>query len=149
MPTVSLPQPDLDDGEIERIALGLLDCSLPPAEWTHGAHFASALWLLRHRPESAEPEAMRTTISRYNVACGKVNSATEGYHHSITIASLRAAKFHLERDGEGTLADVLSRLMASAQGQSGWLLAHWSPEVLFTPEARGRWVPPDREPLPF
>ena len=35
------------DAEVEHIGRGLLDRSLPKIEWTHAAHFAAALWLLR------------------------------------------------------------------------------------------------------
>ncbi len=32
------------DIEIDRIGRGLLDRSLPKAEWTHAGHFAAAFW---------------------------------------------------------------------------------------------------------
>jgi hypothetical protein len=32
------------DSQIDRIAHGLIDRSLPQAEWTHAAHFAAALY---------------------------------------------------------------------------------------------------------
>ena len=35
------------DADIDRIGLGLLERTLPKAEWTHAAHFAAALWLQR------------------------------------------------------------------------------------------------------
>ncbi|WP_156427320.1 hypothetical protein [Novosphingobium sp. Fuku2-ISO-50] len=40
-----------DDDAIERTARAMIDCSLPKAQWTHAAHFAVALWILRHRPD--------------------------------------------------------------------------------------------------
>ena len=42
--------PHLSDADIERIALGVVDRTLPKPEWTHAAHFAAALWVLR-RPD--------------------------------------------------------------------------------------------------
>lgn len=36
-----------DDETIERVAHGVLDTTWPYAEWSHAAHFAAALWLLR------------------------------------------------------------------------------------------------------
>jgi putative transposase len=37
----------LTDADIDRIALRLIDRSLPKSAWTHAAHFAVALWLLK------------------------------------------------------------------------------------------------------
>lgn len=140
----------LADDDIERIAAGLVDRSLPKREWTHAAHFAAALWLLRHRPALAEPEAMRGLISGYNEATGTANTETAGYHHTITIASLRAARYHLSGFADqAPLGPVLDRLMASAQGDKEWLLAYWTRPVLFSVAARRAWVEPDLAPLPF
>ena len=38
------------DAEVAHIAHGVRDKTLPKPEWTHAAHFAAALWLLRDRP---------------------------------------------------------------------------------------------------
>ena len=35
------------DIEIDRIGRGVLERTLPKAEWTHAAHFAAAFWLIR------------------------------------------------------------------------------------------------------
>jgi len=138
------------DPEIERLALAMVGCSLPKAEWTHEGHFAAALWLLRHRPDLATPDAMRGLIMRYNEATGTPNSDTGGYHHSITIASLRAAAHHLGQHApDAPLAVVLAALMASPHGRSDWLRAHWRRETLFSVAARRGWVPPDLAPLAF
>ena len=45
---------------IERIGRGLVDRSLPEREWTHAAHFAATLWLLRHRHELNLGQAQET-----------------------------------------------------------------------------------------
>lgn len=139
-----------NDADVERLARAMIDCSLPKAEWTHEGHFAVALWLLRYRPELAEHDAMRRLISRYNEATNTPNTDDGGYHHSITIASLRAAAHHLAARGPDTPINVvLAAVMASAQGRSDWLLAHWRRETLFSVAARRDWVPPDLAPLPF
>jgi hypothetical protein len=136
------------DIDIEALALGMIACTLPKAEWTHEGHFAAALWLLRHRPDLATPEATRGLIMRYNESTNTPNTDTGGYHHSITVASLRAAAHHLAGHN-GPLHEVLAALMMSPQGRSDWLLAHWSRDALFSAVARRDWVPPDRAPLPY
>ncbi|GGB17936.1 hypothetical protein GCM10011380_04350 [Sphingomonas metalli] len=137
----------LDEAAIARIATGLLSATLPKAEWTHAAHFAAALWILRHRPDAAD--AMPDVIRTYNVATGGVNSDMAGYHETITRASMRvAARWLAGYPEERPLADILAALLDSPYGRSDWLLAHWSRERLFGAEARRRWVEPDLTPLP-
>ena len=131
------------DAEIAEIARGLLDRSLPRSRWTHAAHFAAALWLLRHGGDFD----MAAIIRGYNAATGTPNDDSSGYHHSITLASLAAARAVLKASPTAPLSDVLARLMAGPCGRSDWPLAHWRHETLFSANARRDWVPPDLLPL--
>ncbi len=136
------------DDEIGRIAHGLLDHSLPKAEWTHAAHFAAALWLMRHRSDLDLPAAMPDIIRGYNTAVGGRNTETEGYHETITQASLTAARaFLAARPKDEPLHATVAALMASALGKPDWILGHWSRAKLFSAEARLVWVEPDLAPL--
>src|SRR6201989_1171391 len=80
------------EADIIRIGEGFLTCTLPRAEWTHAAHFAAALWLMRYRPELDAAQTMPGLIRGYNESVGGVNDDTSGYHQTITQASLRAAR---------------------------------------------------------
>lgn len=138
------------EADIHRIGLGLLDLSLPKAEWTHAAHFAAALWLMRYRPGLDLPRAMPGLIRTYNEATGVANTAAGGYHETITQASLRAARATFDRTPPTTpVFEIANVLMASPLGRSAWLLAYWSEPRLFSPEARRAWCEPDLQPLPF
>lgn len=136
------------DREIDYIARGLLDCTLPKAKWTHTAHFAAAFWLLRRRGMHAMRD-MPGLIRAYNEATGVPNTDTSGYHETITIASLRAAYAWLNERRTAMLHEALNELLDSSYGRSDWLLAYWSKPVLFSPAARRAWVEPDVKPLPF
>src|SRR5450755_10755 len=81
-----------NEAQIIRIGKGLAACSLPRAEWTHAAHFAAALWLMRYRPDLDAARAMPGLIRAYNESVGRVNDDNGGYHETITQASLRAAR---------------------------------------------------------
>jgi len=137
---------ELTEPDIERIAKGVLDLTHPYAEWTHTAHFAAALWLLHHPDVLRQHGGMGPIIRRYNTAVGVPNTDTNGYHATITEASLRGAAAHLR---EGELAPVLATLLASPMGQSRWLLAYWSEDRLMSVTARRGWVEPDLAALPF
>jgi hypothetical protein len=136
------------DLEIDRIGRGLLDRSLPKAEWTHAAHFAAAFWMTR-RPDMHPAHDMPALIRAYNEATGVPNTDTGGYHETITLASLRATGAWLTARPDMALHEALNELLASEYGRSGWLLTYWSRPVLFSVEARRAWVNPDLRPLPF
>jgi len=140
--------PSLTDDDIDRIGRGVVDRTLPKPQWTHAAHFAAAVWVLT-RPHLDAPRDMPGLIRAYNEATGVANTDTEGYHETITLASLRAARAWLDARPGAALSAVLSDLLASPCGRSDWLLAHWSRDVLFSPQARRAWIEPDLRPLPF
>lgn len=136
--------------EIIRIGEGFAACSLPRSEWTHAAHFAAALWLMRHRPELDAPAVMPAMIRAYNESVGRVNDENGGYHETITLASLRALKGVLDANPpDMPLFQIVNALMASGLGNPNWLLDYWSQSRLMSAEARRGWLEPDKKPLPF
>lgn len=136
------------DADIDRIGRGLLERSLPKAEWSHAAHFAAALWLLRH-PMLGAMRDMPRLIRAYNEATGVANTDSGGYHETITRASLRAAQAWLHSRPHTSLSEALNALLKTEFARSDWPLRYWSRSLLFSVEARRSWVEPDLEPLPF
>jgi len=140
----------MSEGQIQAIGQGLLDRSLPKQQWTHAAHLAAALWLLVARPDIDAAVAMPGIIRAYNLACGVANTDTGGYHETITQASLRAVADYVRRQPAGSgLAALCSGLLASPLGDKQWPLTYWSPDCLFSTQARRHWVAPDLQELPF
>ncbi len=133
----------MTDAEITAIAQGVLDRCLPKAKWTHEAHFAAALWLLRH----VETFDMASIIRAYNEATSTPNTDSGGYHESITRASLAIARQALAAAPEQPLSVILAQLMAGPHGRSDWPLTHWRRETLFSVAARRNWIAPDLAPL--
>jgi hypothetical protein len=136
------------DAQIERLGQGLIDRTVPKEEWTHAAHFAAALWLMRGGHDA--PVVMPGLIRAYNESVGGVNSDTSGYHETITQASLRAAKGILDLNGpQVPLFQIANALMATNLGNPNWLLEYWSRDRLMSVDARKAWLEPDLKPLPF
>jgi hypothetical protein len=136
------------DAEIERIGRGLLERSLPKAEWTHAAHFAAAFWVTR-RPDMCAGRDMPGLIRAYNEATGVSNTDTGGYHETITLGSLRASAAWLAAHPNMPLYEALNGLLTAEYGHSDWLLTYWSRALLFSVAARRSWVEPDLRSLPF
>jgi hypothetical protein len=133
-----------NDDDIGRLVGGLLDHSLPQAQWTHAAHFAATLWLLRHASHPPLEGRLPAIIRSYNAASGAQNTDHSGYHETITQASLAAARRFLDgQPPEAPLHEIVDLLMRSPLGRSDWLMAYWSRDRLFSVEARRQWVEPD------
>jgi len=137
------------DEEVEAIGRGLFDRTLPKSEWTHRAHFSAAIWLIKRRPDLDASIALPPAIRAYNESTGVANTDTTGYHETITLASLRAARAFIALDASDSLFKTCNALMASQLGASRWLLAYWSHARLFSTEARRAWLDPDLRTLPF
>lgn len=136
------------DDAVRHVGEGLLARTLPRSEWTHEAHLAACLWLLRDRPDIHPEHQLPDIISSYNASVGGVNSDTEGYHETITQAYIRLVHDWLSRNDQGEpLAVLVNALLRSPLGTRDLLLQHWSAERLFSVAARRSWIDPDLLPL--
>ncbi|MEQ1549970.1 hypothetical protein [Sphingorhabdus sp.] len=136
-----------DDASIIHVGEGLLARTLPRELWTHEAHLAACLWIVRDRAEIDAESDMRNIISSYNVAVGGVNDEAQGYHETITQVYIAAVRAHLREIGESSLRDAVNALLLSPRGRRELPLAHYSRERLFSVEARLGFVEPDLRPL--
>lgn len=137
------------DAEIERIGEGLLARTLPRADWTHEAHLAATTYLLLKRPDLDLETQLPDIIRRYNESVGGVNSDAEGYHETITQVSLRGVRLFLaEADLSEPLHELVNALLLSPMGKREWPLRFYSPERLFSVEARRDFVRPDLASIP-
>lgn len=132
------------DAHIRRIGNGLLDRTLPRADWTHEAHLAACLWIMCERPGIDMSTEMRGIISSYNEAVGGVNDDTQGYHDTITHCFIHAVATHLhDCPAETGLAASVNALLLSPYGRRDWPLTHYSRDLLFSVAARRNFVSPD------
>ena len=137
------------DAEIEHIGDGLLACTLARAEWTHEAHLGATTYLSLRRPEVNLDEELPGIIRRYNASVGTPNSDSEGYHETITRVFLHGVRLFLgEANPKEPLHDLVNELLLSPMGRRDWPLRFYSPERLFSVEARRRFLPPDLAALP-
>lgn len=136
-----------DPAAIVRVGQGLLACTLPKVEWTHEAHLGATTWLVRERPDIDLDADLPGIIRRYNESVGGVNDDSQGYHDTITHIFLRGVRAHVtERPGGEPLHICVNALLLSARGRRDWPLRFYSPERLFSVEARRRFVEPDLAP---
>ena len=137
------------DAEIARIGDGLVARTLPRPEWTHEAHLAATTYLLLRRTDIDLDKQLPGLIRRYNESAGGVNSDSEGYHETITRVFLHGVRLFLsEADTSEPLHELVNELLLSPMGRRDWPLRFYSPERLFSVEARREFVAPDIAALP-
>ena len=137
-----------DDAAVRSIGTAFLDRSLPAADWTHEAHIATCAWLQIERPDIDPPRDLPRLISAFNLAKGRVNDDTSGYHETITQAYVRSVSGFLAGHPNGSLSDRINALLSSPFGARDWPLRFWSRDNLFSVAARRGWVEPDLAALP-
>ena len=143
------PREFTSDAEIVDIGEGLLARSLAREKWTHEAHLGATTWLLTRRPDVDIDRALPGIIRSYNESVGGVNSDSEGYHETITRVFLHSVRLFLkEADADQPLHQLVNELLLSPMGRRDWPLRFYSPERLFSAEARREFVDPDLSALP-
>jgi hypothetical protein len=137
------------DAAVLRVGEGLLARDLPRSEWTHEAHLASTTYLLLRHPEIDLDAELPGLIRRYNESVGGVNSDSEGYHETITRVFLQGVRLFLaEAELREPLHELVNELLLSPMGRREWPLRFYSPQHLFSVEARRHFVEPDIAALP-
>ena len=137
-----------DNATIVAIGEGLLARTLSREEWTHEAHLAACIWIVRDRPDIAPERDMAGIISGYNEAVGGVNDDTQGYHETITQVYIAGVKAHLAGLVDETpLWEAVNTLLQSERGRRDLPLRFYSKDLLFSVPARRGFVEPDRASL--
>lgn len=124
---------------------------LPKVEWTHEAHLVMGLWHLQKHSLDEALEVMAPRIKAHNDSVGTPNSDSEGYHETLTrfwlylLAEFSAARWY--ECGEFQAVSALAKdFVIRAESAAAHTFDWYSPEQLFTTEARLNWVSPDRVP---
>lgn len=132
-----------DDAAVRHVGTGLLACTLPREAWTHEAHLATCLWLVRERADIDLENDLPDTIRRYNLSVGGVNDDTQGYHETLTQLYIAGVRVHQDERPGLPLVDAVNMLLTSARGRRDWPLGYYSRERLFSVAARRGLVLPD------
>jgi len=134
-----------DDDAIRHVGEGLIGRSLARPAWTHEAHLAATVYIVRERPDIDAERDLPAIIRAYNESVGGVNDDSQGYHETITQCFLSAVRAHLAARPAGeALVDSVNALLGSQRGMRDWPLRFYTRETLFSVAARRGWIAPDR-----
>ena len=122
-------------------------CELRRPEWTHEAHLSVGLWHVSRYAADAALARLRIGIRRLNESNGVVNSATSGYHETITCAYVQLLARFAARYADLPVGERLAQLLAGGLADRDALLKFYSRGRLESADARLGWVEPDLAPL--
>jgi hypothetical protein len=119
-------------------------CRIAPGELNHRAHVRLAyVYLVGNGPETAFSlmrEALLSFLRHNGIAISK-------YHETLTRAWILAVRHFMESSPPASSADAFIEANPSLL-DSRIMMTHYSAELLFSEEARGRYVEADIDPIP-
>ena len=134
--------------EINSLIKAFKERTLPKAEWTHEAHLIVGFYYCHHYPFGVAKRLMGEGIFWLNVAHGTPNTEMSGYHETLTVFWLKVVAVFLENCGRGKELTELANELVLFYKDAKLPFKFYSREVLFSPEAREKYVPPDLQRFP-
>jgi hypothetical protein len=136
----------IEETEIISIGEGFLACTFPGANFHHREHLVTTVYLLWTFPQRDWRGHLPALIRRYNESQGGVNSDTAGYHETITMFYIDLVGKVLDLNPHLDLVHSCRQVLNGPASDKDLVLRYYSRELLFSSEARKRWVEPDLVP---
>ena len=134
--------------DLEHLVARFIASTLPREEWTHEAHLAVGLWHVDRYGAGEALTRLRSGIRHLNDSHGTINSASSGYHETITRAYVQLlAEFNELSAAQMPLPERVSNLLTTKLAQKDALLTFYSRTTLMSEQARAEWVEPDIAPM--
>jgi len=143
---MSLPAavgPASSDAELDELIDAFEAGRVPRGEWTHRAHLSMALVYLLRYGDDLGPARIRSGILHHNAALNIEQTATSGYHETITRFYIWVVqRFLTSADATRARYELANELFEQA-GDRNLPLQYYSKERINSWEARTGWVSPD------
>jgi hypothetical protein len=123
-------------------------CALDKSEWTNAAHVAAAASYLHGSSYETVLPLIRTRIQSFNVSVGGQNTATSGYHETLTRFWLRIVESLLHEHQPATHLEAAKLAVTTYGEQRALHTEYYSGDVVKDSTARLGWREPDLQPCP-
>ena len=135
---------DPKDMSDDQFLAAFLDSSMPPAGFDHLGHLRAAWLLLQRQPLEEAVDTTCDAIARLAARLGVPGK----YHRTLSEALVRLMAHGGGADPALSWSGFLAANRELQVDAIGMLARHYSDDVMASPAARERFVPPDRQPLP-
>jgi hypothetical protein len=134
--------------EIDLFLSAFETCTLPKERWTHAAHILGGACYVHRLGEREALDHMRFSVQRYNVAVGGQNTATSGYHETVTGFWIKLLAAFLVTRQPISRADFATLAVSHFSPQRDIYTRYYSYDLIADTAARAQWRAPDLQPLP-
>jgi hypothetical protein len=130
--------------QIRAVIEGFEQAIVSPSDFSHAAHMTVAAAYLLESPFQEALSRMRDGLHRLLELNG-----LEGYNETITVFWLLYVMNFIKEAGHGLdQLELTNRLLAGCSGSTS-IRSFFSAELLSSEIARGEWVEPDIQPIPW
>ena len=129
---------------------GFEECTLDKSEWNHAAHVAAGgayLYDSQNLDVAGVLPLVRERIRAFNLSVGGANTATSGYHETLTHFWLLILARHLNGNPAVSRLDAARKAVAAFGEQSALHNEYYSGDVVKDTTARQSWRSPDKRSL--
>jgi hypothetical protein len=131
--------------EIDDFLAAFESGTLPKERWTHAAHLLAGACYVHRLGQSSAINHMRMCVRRYNEAVGGKNTATSGYHETITVFWIKILDALLLHSQPIARAEFAALAVERFGSQRDLFRRFYDFDVIASTEARAVWIPPTRE----
>ena len=131
--------------EIDEFLAAFESGTLPMERWTHAAHLLAGACYVHRLRQSSAVNHMRKCVRRYNEAVGGKNTATSGYHETITVFWIKVLDALLLNAQPIARAKFAALAVERFKSQRDLFRRFYDFDVIASTEARAVWIPPTRE----
>ena len=124
-----------DDDFLQQFREGTLSSNL----FTHTAHLRLAFLHLKKLTLIDAMESIKNDIKNYV----KTQNAEDKYNETLTIAAIKAIHHFMQRSPEKSFIDLIAEYPRLKNNFKQLLLFHYSPQILFSEEAKNTFLEPD------
>jgi hypothetical protein len=118
--------------------------TLPKSEWTHVAHLRVGAWHVATFGADEALARLRRHIRALNESHGGANTATGGYHETITCAYVMLlSEYVASRPESVTVEQHIDEIAEHPIAHPMVLRTFYTTERLMSVQARATWVAPD------
>jgi hypothetical protein len=138
---VSHPLPT-SESEIDAFLAAFEDATLPKERWTHAAHILGGACYVHRLGEAAALDHMRLCVRRFNEAVGGQNTATAGYHETVTAFWIKLLHAFLASQQPIARAEFATLAVTQFASRQNIYRHFYDFDIVASTEARAQWLPP-------
>lgn len=118
--------------------------TLPKSQWTHDAHVRVGLAMLSRYPFDEAVCRLRAGIISLNKAHQTANTASSGYHETLTHFWATAIHLFLTRTKDKSIDSLESTFLKSGLAANTLPFQFYEKEAVLNSDHRSRFIPPTK-----